>query len=905
MSTTKQRRSWLIPALVASFAFLGGVASDLVAADLQALLEPYRIWVWTLCGVALLVAIGAAIWDQRPAADGELPDMRRGHEMYTDLRRRYLARVAESVRYLPLSALDFKAASAETSAQERQPMADVYIALNTTTRVVGLEKKDATSNELQAGSEDQMLSALAALIKEPYLVLLGDPGGGKSTFVNHLAFCLASAELDRRQDWLARLPQWPPAWTQCLPLPIVLRDVAAWFQATQPPQRKTGLFEAYLAHWLATLGLGEFHATLCQHLRDGTAIVLLDGLDEVPLDDLVLKRIKEMIADLPSAYAQTHLLVTCRVLSYQDPRWQLEAKWPTFELDKLDESQIDQFIRTWHDQLAAMGVVKQAALLSAKLSHGVRQPDLWRLARNPLLLTVMAIVHTHDGELPDARVLLYQKVVELLLWRWEAKKVVDDNKQALSWRQLLQEAGLNDGDLQQALWALAFQVHGQLATVSSSPQASERSDEATADIGEFVLLSALHELHPDRSLNWARALVNVIKVRAGLLVESQPGIYRFPHRTFQEYLAGCHLSVQPHFTEQALALAGQGVFWWQVILLAVGRWVYEIKNIDPPLMLVNELCPPGVPAAEDVAGWRNIWLAGQCLLEIGLARAHRRSLGLTLVERVRGHLTDLITHDRLTPRERAEAGSVLSVMGDPRDLAAMIDVPAGEFTMGSSAADPYARDTEKPQHVVDVEAFQIGQYPVTNGQYAHFVAATGHESPAHWRGPMPPPDLLTHPVVNVSWYDAQVYCAWLSVQWGATVRLPTEAEWEKAARGEDGRIYPWPGDFAAANCNMAETGIDKTSPVGSFTAGASPYGLLDMAGNVWEWTSTKWLADYNDYASQVDNGLEGDDPRVLRGGAFNDNDQFVRCALRFRYYPRNWYYDFGFRVVVSPSTSGL
>ena len=167
MSATKQRRSWLIPALVAIFAFLGGVASDLVAADLQLLLEPYQVWVWTLFGVALLVAIGAAIWDQQQVTDGGVLDIRRGHETYTDLRRRYLARVAESVRYLPLSALDFKAASAETSAQDRQPMADVYIALNTTSRVVGLDKKEGASNELQASGENRLLSALEALIKEP------------------------------------------------------------------------------------------------------------------------------------------------------------------------------------------------------------------------------------------------------------------------------------------------------------------------------------------------------------------------------------------------------------------------------------------------------------------------------------------------------------------------------------------------------------------------------------------------------------------------------------------------------------------------------------------------------------------------------------------------------------------
>jgi len=370
-----------------------------------------------------------------------------------------------------------------------------------------------------------------------------------------------------------------------------------------------------------------------------------------------------------------------------------------------------------------------------------------------------------------------------------------------------------------------------------------------------------------------------MKVRAGLLVESQPGVYRFPHRTFQEYLAGCHLSVQPHFTEQALALAGQSVFWWQVILLAVGRWVYEIKNVDPPLMLVNELCPLDAPADEDVAAWRNIWLAGQCLLEIGLARATRRRLGLSLVERVRGHLTDLITHDRLTPRERAEAGAVLSMIGDPRNFDAWVDVPAGEFRMGSSDGVPLAFDNEKPQHVVYVDAFRISKYPVTTGQYARFVEMTGHRPPPHWRGPTPPADLLTHPVVYVSWHDACAYCAWLSAQRGETVRLPTEAEWEKAARGEDGRLYPWQGKFDAARCNMAATGIDQTSPVGILAAGASPYGLLDMAGNVWEWTSSKYV-NYPYVAGDGREETTSDSGRVLRGGSFVDDVDFVRCACR-------------------------
>ena len=270
------------------------------------------------------------------------------------------------------------------------------------------------------------LSALAALVNNQRVALLGEPGSGKSTFLNHLAFCLANDYLDRRHNWIERLPEWPKDWEVALPVPITLRDVAAWFQATQPHQRKAGLFQAYLEHWLGEMGLAEFLPALCDHLRDGSALLLLDGLDEVPLLDDTLARIKEMIADLPGAYRQARILVTCRVLSYQDERWQLDGvDWPIFELAKLDEEQVDRFIRAWYNQLAAMDVVKNAEMRSTKLSQAVRRPDLWRLARNPLLLTVMALVHTHKGELPEARALLYEDVVDLLLWRWEAIKLDD------------------------------------------------------------------------------------------------------------------------------------------------------------------------------------------------------------------------------------------------------------------------------------------------------------------------------------------------------------------------------------------------------------------------------------------------------------------------------------------------
>ncbi|MCP4687366.1 MAG: hypothetical protein GY859_04900, partial [Desulfobacterales bacterium] len=177
-------------------------------------------------------------------------------------------------------------------------------------------------------------------------------------------------------------------------------------------------------------------------------------------------------------------------------------------------------------------------------------------------------------------------VVDLFLWRWEAIKLENEDVQKTTWRKLLQKANLNDIDLKQALWELAYTTHGQMRDSAGA--------EATADIPEATLLSSLRELHPKRSLDWADQLVEIMKLRAGLLLEGEPGVYSFPHRTFEEYLAGCHLTTLD-FTSEAVELAGRGPFWREVILLAVGRLVHLNGDIDKPLMLVNELCPGEKP----------------------------------------------------------------------------------------------------------------------------------------------------------------------------------------------------------------------------------------------------------------------------------------------------------------------
>lgn len=168
-----------------------------------------------------------------------------------------------------------------------------------------------------------------------------------------------------------------------------------------------------------------------------------------------------------------------------------------------------------------------------------------------------------------------------------------------------------------------------------------------------------------------------------------------------------------------------------------------------------------------------------------------------------------------------------------QELAVMIDIPGGPFRMGTDRAKSDSQN--RPEHDVNLRAYRIDKYPVTNAQYARFVVATDHRPPLHWEGGRIPPGLELHPVTMVSWYDANRYAAW------AGKRLPTEAEWEKAARGTDARRWPWGDEMDVSRLNTYYS-VGSTTDVTRYQAGASPYGVLDMAGNVNQWTADDFLA---------------------------------------------------------------
>ncbi len=235
-----------------------------------------------------------------------------------------------------------------------------------------------------------------------------------------------------------------------------------------------------------------------------------------------------------------------------------------------------------------------------------------------------------------------------------------------------------------------------------------------------------------------------------------------------------------------------------------------------------------------------------------------------------------------------------------------VTIPAGDFLLGSQPRPRHlggssaVLPSELPQHPVYVAEFRIAKTPVTNAEYAAFVQATGHPVPAHWFAGIVPPNLAHHPVTHVDWYDAQAFCRW------AGVRLPSEAEWEKAARGPattagQPRIYPWGNARPdATRLNYGRAGPGITTPVDDYPRGASPYGVLDMAGNVWEWVSSAY-APYPFMAGEGGappaGAVQTARQRVLRGGSFaSPSADYVRCAMRSLSYPTRCREHIGFRV---------
>jgi len=728
---------------------------------------------------------------------------------------------------------------------------------------------------------------------------------------------------DKGKDRDKRQPWEQPA---LLPLRVILRDFV-----TSPyfPQSEAAAGAETLWQFIESdLGnLQEFGPDLKNLVSQQPALLLLDGLDEVPEAGERRQRLKAVIIDFKASYPHTRILVTSRIYAYQqDQGWQLPG-FVVATLSPFSRGQITRFVERWYAQTAALGrrteddALGRAELLKREI---YRNPRLYELAESPLLLTLMASLHDwRSGSLPEEREKLYEAAVELLLENWEQRKIKRDSRgkfEKLLEPSLSEYLQVSKKVIRGYLELLAFEAHRDQADGQSGQ---------TADILQKKLIDGLLGLSDKPDLR-PRLLAHYLSRRAGLLPERRVGIHTFPHRTFQEYLAACYLNRDCYPDKVADLARTEPNRWREVTLLAGLR--AAVTTESPLWDLADALCQNdasiGDPTATEMADLWGAHLAAQGLVEAGtvtIPPAQKR-YGQRL-KRIKGWLATILAYADLPATERAAAGKTLARLGDERggvglradglpDMA-WCAVPAGPFLYG---------DNKKPR---ELPAFRLGRYPVTNAQYHAFVRAGGYRNPAYWRAAEAagvwragrvkrrgedkeadrpydygtPFNLANHPVVGLTWYEALAFCGWLTEQYrqvgdlGADfeITLPTEQQWEKAARGPEGFEYPWGAEPDPNKANYDDTQLGATSAVGCFSGGRSPYGCEEMSGNVWEWCRTK-------YDAPEDNGLDGGTnvPRVLRGGAFSGIEWFVRGAFRSRNLPGNWYYHFGFRVCVSP-----
>ncbi len=765
-----------------------------------------------------------------------------------------------------------------------------------------------------------MRSALAAelVADNAKLVLLGDPGSGKSTFVRHLAWVLARRGLDHTPAE-TELPGWPEA-KRRLPIVLPLRELAG--RIAQPDTNDSSPVFAALRAVMLRHDVQHVDDILSASLDSGAALVMFDGLDEVPADGVpgevaTRRHTLDAVREFTDMHDRSRFVLTCRTRAFDDTL-RGALGWPVETLAPFTLGQVRAFVPAFYGELVRTGQMETHQVdgcIHQLVDDTIApSPKLRDMAGSPLLLTMMALVLHSKGTLPRDRPKLYEAVLDLLLGQW------DKVREGQSLSEVIGRPDWGSDRVRPLLNQLSYQAH---KTASSA--------DGRGSLPRAQLRDALIEFFTDAGLDqpWdvADRCLRYFVDRSGLVVQDGNDDYVFAHLTLQEHCAGCHMVVG---TEALTRIMDHRVDdrWREPIMLGLGYIQAQRPELIEQVLdrlIENEEQPPGREAIEKTpARWqRDLILAA----EIGADRdwSYLRNLNVKvagedgLQSRLRTGLTRLLSDadQPLSTPERVRAGFLLGDLGDPRfpvtidawrreaqrafdgdDGGYFCRVDAGEYVIGSTDADPDAKDDEKPQHSVTFDTpFWIARFPITNAQWAAWVAEGGRPSRFVEDTDLNHPN---QPVVGVNWHSARRFCEWLSARLECHVRLPTELEWEASARGGgSARRYPWGDDWradrAASEENQPDRGWEWSVPVGCFPAGAAPCGALDMAGNVWEWTAGAWES-YPGAKKRF-----GDRDRVvLRGGSWGATPTWCRCGARDWARPGVGVVDFGLRVVLAP-----
>jgi formylglycine-generating enzyme required for sulfatase activity len=721
------------------------------------------------------------------------------------------------------------------------PIEDLYTPLTT---VLALEERESKS-----GSDAQVRSTpLQEALKNPRVVLVGDPGAGKSTFVRRIAFAASKALLETDPKAAEGFVPVKPC-----PLPLLIR--AASLAEYIRKHSKDGPADTDDPEWLVlyldqaahnnnwNLDAGFFR----ERLNDG-CLLFLDGLDEVP-GRIRRKAVAHLLERASRAYGKTRVVATSRPPAYGGET--MIPGFVTIQIADLEDSAIEAFTGKWCRAL--YNADEAANKHQSELLGAIRsKPEIRRMAVNPVMLTALAALHWNQKRLPDQRSELYSSV---LTWLAESREV---------------EAGRSAVQCLQLMRRLAFAMHcdpsGKLVEISLHTAADK------------ILAPEFREYagEPDKQLDAAKQFLENEENDSGIVIR-RGDVLRFWHLTFEEYLTAEMLAVR-EADRQRLLFGENKLYlpeWRETVLLLAGVLCKQDRERADALLgqMLDKLGKD--PKLAERA--KCVGLIGQILKDLK-AWNYR-----TADPRYQQNLDQCLRifdgkAARSIPFEtRLEAADALGQAGDPRlDEENWVRVEGGPFWMGAQSTDPKGRNydleaqaREAPVRQVEVAPFLIGRYPVTVAEYERFVRDGGYQqarfwsaggfkvltAPLEWQHQLQYP---TRPVVGVSWYEAAAYCAWNKG------RLPSEAEWECAARcGRESIRYPW-GDEQPDE-HRANFGMNLThpTPVGLYPTGATPSGIHDLAGNVFEWVE-----------------LDMSDRKPARGGSCYGGPEFLRVSSR-------------------------
>ncbi|SUS07583.1 Sulphatase-modifying factor protein [uncultured Defluviicoccus sp.] len=705
-------------------------------------------------------------------------------------------------------------------------------------------------------------------------------GAGKSTFCRWAVLqSIAGTDIAHPVPAPEEFAEQVPANLRCrLPVLIPLRDFHQEMDCGRGRRVwHRGQLEKAMAAWLDALQPpGLTGALLLAHLNAGSAFLLLDGLDEVPVSetrdgvtgyprDLLLSGLAEA---LPAwLKAGNRVLLTSRPYGLDEVglhRLGLSAA----PLEPLPEPLRDLFVARWFH---ALGKEEQTPGLIATIRG---RDDLAPLVDNPMLLTALCVLYDSGGRLPEDRYQLYRRIVDNVLYH----RFRDEVREREPARARLEAIalGMHEGD-------------------AGSPRLSPEAEISYLDIERLLRAFAAADSSYERGRVEPVAQREDLLTRSGLLLPRPNDRAAFYHLSVQEFLAAERMlrtrdDLVPVFRERA------AVAEWRATLLFLfagkiasktPRWGADllarlVENEDRAAVKANPA--PAVFIGE--------------ALELCLAKKY--AVPDALAERFRRLTLDAI-EDEVELKSRQALGLCLGRLGDPRirslrDPEAYVEMPAGRYPYG-----------EEGKTVEIAEPFRIGRYPVTNGQYAEFIEAGGYRERRWWsadgwawRQQEKVNESLwwgdrrwnapNQPVVGVSFWEAEACSAW------AGGRLPSEQQWEAAARGPKHHQYPWGDDWEDGICNTNGAALGVTSPVGLFPRSRQgELGIEDLAGNVWEWCAS--LYGHNDKK-------KSDVSRVLRGGSWFHAPNAARSASRVPDRPNVRDDDFGFRVVCSSPIFG-